>query len=72
MIWLTRVDGTGVLVSSDHIVFVDGERDSLVSLSTGEKLRVQESPSELGQRIEQRRRERATLEWLAPDRPEAD
>ncbi|MDJ0847879.1 MAG: flagellar FlbD family protein [Myxococcota bacterium] len=70
MIWLTRVDGNGVLVNADHIVMVEGGQDAVVSLSTGEKLRVQESPAELGRRIEKRRREVATLEWLAPQQEE--
>ena len=66
MIWLTRVDGSALLVNVDHIVLVEGGQDAVVSLVTGEKLRVQESPDELGRRIEKRRREVATLEWLAP------
>lgn len=72
MIWLTRLDGTGVLVNVDHIVTIEGSQDAFVCLSTGEKLRVQESPTELGRRIEQRRREVATLEWLAPQQAEED
>jgi flagellar protein FlbD len=82
MIRLTRLNNTSILVNSDLIKFVEQAPDTLVTLTTGEKLVVREKASEiLGRVIEFRRRvlEGLSLSWdsssahaLAPNSPTAD
>lgn len=51
MIWITRIDGERVLLNDDQILFVEATHDTLLVLANGERLRVQESPEELVDRI---------------------
>ncbi|MEZ4330201.1 MAG: flagellar FlbD family protein [Myxococcota bacterium] len=51
MIWITRIDGERVLLNDDQILFVEATHDTLLVLANGERLRIQESPEELVDRI---------------------
>ncbi len=56
MIWLTRLDGTQILLNDEQIAFVELAGETVVSLSNGDRLRVLESPDELASRIVRWRR----------------
>lgn len=51
MIWLTRLDGTQLLVNDEQITFVEVAGETVVALANGDRLRVLESPEELTGRI---------------------
>ena len=51
MIHLTRLNHEDVLVNSDLIVLVEANPDTVISLSTGERVRVLETMSEIAQRV---------------------
>jgi len=51
MIQLTRLNQEGVLVNSDLIVLVEANPDTVLALSTGERLRVRESLLEVVDRV---------------------
>jgi flagellar protein FlbD len=50
VIELTRLNGTPVVVNAELIQFVEATPDTLVSLTTGEKVMVKESVEEVAQR----------------------
>ena len=50
MIFLTRFDGTEVVVNSDLIVTVDKIPDTVLTLTTGDRIMVRESVEELVER----------------------
>lgn len=51
MIWITRLDGERLLLNDDQVLYVEATHDTLLVLSTGERLRVLESPEEVVDRI---------------------
>jgi len=51
MIWITRLDGERILLNDDQVLYIEAPHDTLLVLSTGERLRVLESPNELVERI---------------------
>lgn len=51
MIWITRLDGERILLNDDQVLYVEATHDTLLVLSTGERLRVLESPEELVERV---------------------
>lgn len=51
MIWLTRLDGERVLLNDDQVLYVESTHDTILVLSTGERLRVHESPEEIVDRV---------------------
>jgi flagellar protein FlbD len=51
MIHLTRLNHEDVLVNSDLIVLVEANPDTVISLTTGERVRVLETLPELTQRV---------------------
>ena len=51
MIQVTRLNGLPVMVNADLIKFVEATPDTLVSLTTGEKLMVQESVDVVAARV---------------------
>jgi flagellar protein FlbD len=51
MIHLTRLNHEAVLVNSDLIVLVEANPDTVISLSTGERLRVLESLVEVASKV---------------------
>jgi flagellar protein FlbD len=63
MIQLTRLNNRPFLVNSDLIKFVEQSPDTLVTLTTGEKIVVLERPDEVLARVVQFRR--AVLEGLS-------
>ncbi len=53
MISITRLDGERMILNDDQILYVEATHDTLLVLSTGERLRVLESPDEVVDRIAQ-------------------
>jgi flagellar protein FlbD len=51
MIYVTRLNHTEVVLNSDLIEHVDTTPDTVVSLTTGQKLMVLESPEEIIERV---------------------
>jgi uncharacterized protein YlzI (FlbEa/FlbD family) len=51
MIWVTKLDGTPLLLNDDQILFVEVLHDVLITLANGSTLRVLESADELTERI---------------------
>jgi len=56
MIAVTRLNNTPIVVNPDLIVFIEETPDTIITLSNGEKLAVQEKVSELIKRVIQFRR----------------
>lgn len=68
MIWLTKLDGTQLMLNDDQIVFVEHQHDTLITLVNGDKLRVLETPPEIAVRIAHWRRQIGGFEaLLAPE-----
>lgn len=51
MIWITRLDGERMLLNDDQLLYVEATHDTLLVLTTGERLRVLETPEELVDRV---------------------
>ena len=51
MIVVTRLNNTPLVVNPDLIVFMEETPDTIITLSNGEKIAVQESVSELIRRV---------------------
>ncbi len=51
MITLTRLDGSHLIVNADLIEFVEATPDTIVSLATGKKVVVRESPEAVVQAV---------------------
>ena len=51
MIRLTRLSGTEFLLNQDLIKYVEATPDSVVTLTTGEKLVVKEAPDVIVERV---------------------
>jgi uncharacterized protein YlzI (FlbEa/FlbD family) len=64
MIWVTRLDGERVLLNDDQILYVEPSHDTLLVLSTGERLRILEAPEELVDRVAQWRQRLMGLSLL--------
>jgi len=56
MIVLTRLNHTSLVVNPDLIVFMEETPDTIITLSSGEKIAVQEKVSEVIRRVIQFRR----------------
>jgi uncharacterized protein YlzI (FlbEa/FlbD family) len=67
MIWLTKLDGSPILLNDDHILVIEVLHDTLISLVNGDSLRVLESPDEITRRVARWRRRISGLELLAPE-----
>lgn len=70
MIYVTRLNHTSVLLNSDLIEYVETTPDTVISLTTGQKLMVRETAEELVARVVRYRRSimaRDFGENLAPD-----
>ncbi|MBB85564.1 MAG: flagellar FlbD family protein [Myxococcota bacterium] len=70
MIWVTRLDGERVLLNDDQVLFVEATHDTLLVLSSGDRLRILESPEELVDRVAQWRQRimgLSLLHELEPD-----
>ncbi|MFN7544513.1 MAG: flagellar FlbD family protein [Acidobacteriota bacterium] len=64
MIHLTRLNNDEVLVNSDLIVFVESTPDTVISLNTGERLRVRERLEEVLERVVEFRRRVMRGAWV--------
>lgn len=51
MIRVTRLDGRCMVINADHIKYVEITPDTIVTLTTGEKVIVKESAEELVDRV---------------------
>ena len=51
MISVTRLNNTSIFVNPDLIVFIEETPDTIITLSNGEKIVVQEKVGELIQRV---------------------
>lgn len=72
MIWLTRLDGTPIVVNDDQILSVEVASDTIISFQNGDRLRVLESSDELLRRVVTWRQRIALGALLAPEaEPEA-
>ncbi len=74
MIWVTRLDGERVLLNDDQVLYVEATHDTLLVMSTGDRLRILESPEELVERVaawRQRIMGLSLLHELEPDPVEA-
>jgi len=56
MIRVTRLDGTGVLVNTDQITWIEFNPDTVISLANGEKLLVRDTPDEIVARVQDYKR----------------
>jgi flagellar protein FlbD len=59
MVTVTRLDGSALLLNVDLIMTIEQTPDTLVSLTTGDRVIVLESPEELVTRITRFKRELA-------------
>lgn len=51
MIWITRLDGERIILNDDQVLYIEATHDTLLVLSTGERLRILETPEELVSRV---------------------
>jgi flagellar protein FlbD len=51
MISLTRLNGEPIIINAAHIVYIEPMADTLVTLSTGEKLLVRQSEVEVIEKV---------------------
>jgi flagellar protein FlbD len=56
MIYVTRLNHTSVVLNSDLIEYVEATPDTVISLTTGQKLMVRETAEEVVARVVQYRR----------------
>jgi len=71
MIWLTRVDGSPILLNDDQIVTAEASHDTVLCLVGGDRLRVVESPDEVAERVAAWRRRILGLDLLGVPEPGA-
>ncbi len=64
MIKLTRLSREPLVLNSELIEYVEATPDTVITLTTGQKLRVSESADEVVERVIEFRR--AILEWSCP------
>ncbi len=72
MIWITRFDGERLLLNDDQVLYIEETHDTLLVLTTGERLRVLESPEDLVDRIARWRHRILGLSLLHELEPEPD
>lgn len=65
MIWLTRFDGTPLVVNEDHVLYLECAGDTILVLDSGEHIRVTETPEDLMDRVRRWRLEVASG-WVPP------
>jgi uncharacterized protein YlzI (FlbEa/FlbD family) len=66
------MDGERFLLNDDQILYVEPGHDTLLVLSTGERLRVLEAPEELVDRVAQWRQRLIGLSLLHEMEPDPD
>lgn len=57
MIWLTRLNHVRVVLNADLIEMIEITPDTVVTLTTGQKITLLESPDEIVERVREFRRE---------------
>lgn len=72
MIWLTRVDGSPVLVNEAQIVLVEPVHDSILHLASGLQIRVRESVEEVARRVARASQQTLLGHLLGPEPGAAD
>jgi len=50
MIWLTRFDGSRLLLNEDHLLFLESNHDTVLVMDNGERIRVHEPAEEVARR----------------------
>ncbi len=63
MMELTRLNGHPLMVNCDLVKFVEATPDTTLSLVTGEKLMVRESPEEVVERMQRYRGSVLRMAW---------
>ncbi len=56
MVFLSRLDGTELVVNSDHILTLERTPDTVIMLTSGARLMVKESVEEVVERVVEYRR----------------
>jgi flagellar protein FlbD len=51
MVWLTRSDHEKIVLNCDLIEYIESTPDTVITMTTGQKLRVYESPEEVVRRV---------------------
>ena len=64
MIHVTRLNHTPVVLNCDLIEHVETTPDTVISLTTGQKLMVLETPEEIIERVVEYRRSILSADWL--------
>ena len=67
MIWVTRLDGSQLMLNDDQILFIEPVHDTVITLVNGNTLRVLESGDELAERVTHWRRRVLGLSMLSAD-----
>lgn len=67
---LTRLNESPVMVNASHIVLVESTPDTLITLLSGDKLRVRETPAEIQERMIQYLRQAGWVAMLAAPKEE--
>ncbi len=67
MIQLTRLNHQEITVNSDLIEHIEATPDTVIALTTGQRLMVLESPSEIVRRVVDFRRSISVLRAPAPE-----
>jgi flagellar protein FlbD len=67
MIQLTRLNHQEITVNSDLIEHIEATPDTVIALTTGQRLMVLESPSEIVRRVVDFRRSISVLRTPAPE-----
>ncbi|MEW6050485.1 MAG: flagellar FlbD family protein [Candidatus Zixiibacteriota bacterium] len=66
MIKVTRLNDSELIINADLIEFVEALPDTIISLTTGKKIVVRESPDEVIERVAEFRR-MASVRTTSPD-----
>ncbi len=67
MIWVTKLDGSQLMLNDDQILFIEPVHDTVVTFANGNTLRVLESSDELADRVAHWRRRVLGLALLSAD-----
>jgi len=51
MIKVTRINGSELVINADLIEFIEATPDTMISLTTGKKIMIKESPDEIIARV---------------------
>jgi flagellar protein FlbD len=71
MIRVTRLNSSPLILNSDLIEHIEVTPDTVITLTTGQSLRVRETAEEVIQRIVEFRRSINVPDWLTPPLPKS-